>query len=147
MGSFIHSSMALQPFVGPWPLLQFRNLFYTDGRSLWEGDQPVARPLPKHRTTQTQNKRIHTPNIHALSGIRTHDPSVRASKDSSCLRPRGYCDRHNVCSLVINIKGVKPRKMIRSGHVARVIDIRNSYKTFYFEPEGKSCVNWTVNTT
>jgi hypothetical protein len=24
-----HSSMALQPFVGPWPLLQFRNLFYT----------------------------------------------------------------------------------------------------------------------
>jgi hypothetical protein len=32
-----------------------------------------------------QNKRIHTPNIHALSGIRTHDPSVRASEDSSCL--------------------------------------------------------------
>jgi hypothetical protein len=31
--------------------------------------------------------------IHALSGIRTHDPSVRASEDSSCLRPRGYCDR------------------------------------------------------
>jgi hypothetical protein len=26
MYSFIHSSMALQPFVGPWPLLQFRNL-------------------------------------------------------------------------------------------------------------------------
>jgi hypothetical protein len=37
-------------------------------------------------------KRIHTPNIHALSGVRTHDPSVRASQDSSCLRPRGYCD-------------------------------------------------------
>jgi hypothetical protein len=31
--------------------------------------------------------------IHALSEIRTHDPSVRASKDSSCLRPRGHCDR------------------------------------------------------
>jgi hypothetical protein len=31
--------------------------------------------------------------IHALSGIRTHDPSVRASEDSSCLRPRGHCDR------------------------------------------------------
>jgi hypothetical protein len=25
--SFIHSSMALQPFVRPWPLLQFRNHF------------------------------------------------------------------------------------------------------------------------
>jgi hypothetical protein len=22
---FIHSTMALQPFVGPWPLFQFRN--------------------------------------------------------------------------------------------------------------------------
>jgi hypothetical protein len=26
--SFIHSSVALQPFAGPWPLLQFRNLVY-----------------------------------------------------------------------------------------------------------------------
>jgi hypothetical protein len=25
--SFVHSSMALQSFVGPWPLLQFRNFF------------------------------------------------------------------------------------------------------------------------
>jgi hypothetical protein len=31
--SFIHSSMALEPFVGPWPLLQFRNLSYTDGKT------------------------------------------------------------------------------------------------------------------
>jgi hypothetical protein len=43
---FIHSSMALQPFVGPWLLLQFRNLFYTDGRTTWTSDQQVARPLP-----------------------------------------------------------------------------------------------------
>jgi hypothetical protein len=34
-----------------------------------------------------------TTNMHALSGIRNHDPSVRASEDSSCFRPRGYCDR------------------------------------------------------
>jgi hypothetical protein len=26
---FFHLSMALQPFVGPWPLLQFLNHFYT----------------------------------------------------------------------------------------------------------------------
>jgi hypothetical protein len=37
--------------------------------------------------------RIKHTDIHALSGIRTHDPSVRASEDSSCLRPRGHCDR------------------------------------------------------
>jgi hypothetical protein len=41
---------------------------------------------------------MHTPNIHALSGIRTHDLSVRASEGSSCLTPRGYCDRSTRCS-------------------------------------------------
>jgi hypothetical protein len=52
--SFIHSSMALQTFVGPWPLLQFRNLFHTDGGAPWTSGQPVARPLPTQRTTQTE---------------------------------------------------------------------------------------------
>jgi hypothetical protein len=33
-------------------------------------------------------------NIHALSGIRTHDPSVRAGEDISCISPCGHCDRH-----------------------------------------------------
>jgi hypothetical protein len=66
---------------GTWPLIQFRNHLYTVGRTPWTSDQPVARPLPTHRTTQTYNKRIHTPNIHGLNGIRTHDPSVRARED------------------------------------------------------------------
>jgi hypothetical protein len=52
--------MALKPFVGSWPLFQFRNYFYTDGRTPWTGDQPVIRPLPAHRTAQTQNKRTRT---------------------------------------------------------------------------------------
>jgi hypothetical protein len=86
-------SMALPYHSGPRSLIQFRNHFSQKGGTPWTSDQPVARPLPKHRTTQTQNKRIHRPNIHALSGIRTHDPSVRASEESSCLRSRGYCDR------------------------------------------------------
>jgi hypothetical protein len=54
------------------------------------GDQSVARQLPTHRTAQTQNK--HT-DIHASSGILTHDHGVRAGEDSSCLRPCGHCDR------------------------------------------------------
>jgi hypothetical protein len=80
-----------------WALasFQFPDLF-TIGKTPWTSDQLVARPLPKYRTTQTQNKRIHTPNIHALSGIRIHDHSVRASEDSSCLRPLGYHDRHRL---------------------------------------------------
>jgi hypothetical protein len=40
-------SVALQPFVGPWPLFSFL-IFYTLSRTPWTGDQPVARPLPAH---------------------------------------------------------------------------------------------------
>jgi hypothetical protein len=49
------------------------------------------RPLPAHRTTQTQNKRTH---IYASNRIRTHDSIVRAGEDSWCLRPRDHCDGH-----------------------------------------------------
>jgi hypothetical protein len=47
-------------------------------------------PVHKHRKTHTQT---HTLNIHALGGIRTHDPGFWASEDSACLRPLGYRDR------------------------------------------------------
>jgi hypothetical protein len=66
---------------------------FTDGRTPWTGDQLVARPLPEHRTTQTQNKHIRTRNINALCGIRIHDPVFRAREDSTCLTPLGYRDR------------------------------------------------------
>jgi hypothetical protein len=59
-------------------------ILYTVGRTPWTGDQPVAGPLRTHR--------INT-HIHALSGIRTHDPSVRVGEDGSCLRPGGHCNR------------------------------------------------------
>jgi hypothetical protein len=46
------------------------------------------------QTEQHKNRiNAHNTDIHALSGIRTHDPSVRASEDISCLRPGGHCDR------------------------------------------------------
>jgi hypothetical protein len=35
-------------------------ILYTVCRTPWAGDQPVARPLPKHKTTQRQNKRTQT---------------------------------------------------------------------------------------
>jgi hypothetical protein len=60
---------------------------YTVSRTPWTGDQSVARPLPKHGIN------AHNTDIDALIGIRTHDPSVLASEDGSCLRPRGHCDR------------------------------------------------------
>jgi hypothetical protein len=39
----------------------------------------------KHRITHIY--------IHTSSRIRTHDPSVRAGEEGSCLRPRGHCHR------------------------------------------------------
>jgi hypothetical protein len=48
-------SMALGPFVRSWPLFSFL-ILYTVGRTARTRDQPVARPLLIHRTTQTQNK-------------------------------------------------------------------------------------------
>jgi hypothetical protein len=87
--------MALQPSVGPWPLLQFRNhFFFTETVGL------VARMINpsqgRYLHTGQDKHRInaHT-DIHALRGIRTHNPSVRASEDSSCLRPRSHYDRYD----------------------------------------------------
>jgi hypothetical protein len=52
--------MALQPFVGGLGRFFSFLTFYTDDKTPWAGDQPVARPLPTQRTTQTKNKRTQT---------------------------------------------------------------------------------------
>jgi hypothetical protein len=83
--------MAAQPFVGSFSLL----FLYTIGRTPWTGDQPVARPLPTHRIN------AHT-DIHASSGIRTDDLSIRESEDRSCLTLRDKCYRRNCYSPITN---------------------------------------------
>jgi hypothetical protein len=77
--------MALQPFVGPWPLFSFLIILQSRQDHLGGGS---AR---RKATTYTQDSI--NPDMHASSGIRTHDPSVRAGEESSCLRRRDYCDR------------------------------------------------------
>jgi hypothetical protein len=66
---------------------------YTVGRTPWMGDQPVAKSLLTHRATQKWKKC--TQDIHDSSGICTHDLSVRAGEDDSCLRPRYHYDSLN----------------------------------------------------
>jgi hypothetical protein len=75
----------------------------TNGRTPWMSDHFVARPLPRHRTTQTQNKHIHIPKIHALCGIRTHDPGFRGSEDSTRL---SYRDRPYISSCEKSVFGL-----------------------------------------
>jgi hypothetical protein len=71
--------------------LQF-TISETAGRTPWTGDQLVARSLYLYTNTE-KHTHTQTPNIHALNGIRTHDPGFRGSEDSACLRPLGYRDR------------------------------------------------------
>jgi hypothetical protein len=103
---------------------------FTDGRTPWTSDQFVARPLPKHRTTQTQNKHIHTQNIHALCGIRNHDPSFRASEDSACLRPLGYCDQL-LCIYILHIS----RKFLNYKSTFCPLSLTPSFKNRYITSE------------
>jgi hypothetical protein len=80
--------MAVQPFVGPWPLFGIL-ILYPVHRTPWTGDQPVARPLPIYKTTQTQNTRKRTqtsmprmgfePTIPAFERARTVHASGRAA--------------------------------------------------------------------
>jgi hypothetical protein len=49
--------ITLQSFVGHF--FSFL-ILYTVGKTPWTGDQPIARPLPTHRTTQRKHKRRQT---------------------------------------------------------------------------------------
>jgi hypothetical protein len=79
----IHSSMALQLFVGPWPFLQLRNLFYTNGKASWMSDQPIAdRYLHILQYKHRINAHI---DIQVLRRIQTHSPNLRASEEVPAL--------------------------------------------------------------
>jgi hypothetical protein len=64
---------------------------YTVGRTPGIWYQPVARPLPTHRTTQTQNKFTQTSMPQEV--LESTIPVFERAK-ISCLRSRGHCDRH-----------------------------------------------------
>jgi hypothetical protein len=83
--------MKLQPFVGHWPLFQFGYLFLHRWQNSLDG-RSARRKAATYTGQHKDRINAHT-DIHVLSGIRTHDPSVRASEDSSCLRSRGHCAR------------------------------------------------------
>jgi hypothetical protein len=51
---------------------------YIIGRTPWTRDRPVARPLPKYRTTETQNKRTYK---HQTSMLEAgFEPTITASE-------------------------------------------------------------------
>jgi hypothetical protein len=107
-------------------------ILYTIGRTTWTGDQAIARPL------HTQGKHKHRMNTyntgpHALSGIRTHDPSVRAShggRQEGCIQKRklqgdrnekrqkksnNFTPNEDICKL-FEVNSVKTQPNILSSH-------------------------------
>jgi hypothetical protein len=62
--------------------------------------------------------------IHALSGIRTHDPSIQASDDGACLRPLGHRER------LINPTTYPKPVCSHFIHVARVLKISLAFLLF-----------------
>jgi hypothetical protein len=122
------------------------------------GDQPVGRPLPTHRTRQTQNKRAHThPCIEWDSNPRSH--GVRAGEDGSCLRPRRHCGRHlrnyvrvkqsqilynrQVCALVSGKNG--PASLNISCKIRTSVHMRCQYVLYMrLTNEDRSAMFWDV---
>jgi hypothetical protein len=83
-------SLFLSPWLySPLDLGRFFSLLilYSVGRTHWTGDQPISRPLPTHRTTQTQNNRTQT--SMSRVGFESTNP---AFEYSSSHRRRGRCD-------------------------------------------------------
>jgi hypothetical protein len=75
---------ALQPFIAPWPLFSGSRSYTPSAVLLGREISPLQR---LYLYIEQQKLRINTHNtgIHALSGIRTHDPSFRAVKNSHVL--------------------------------------------------------------
>jgi hypothetical protein len=67
-------------------IFTFTFTLYIVGRTPWTGDQPVVRPLPTHKTTQTQNKRTQT--SMPWTGFEPTIRVFRVGEDGSCLLDR-----------------------------------------------------------
>jgi hypothetical protein len=89
LSSFIHSFIQwlYGPLLGPGLffncIISFIQTVELHGRVI---SPSQGRYLHKHKINALTN-------IHATRGIGTHDPSLRASEDSSWFRPRGRRDR------------------------------------------------------
>jgi hypothetical protein len=91
--------MALQPLLGPGLFFSSVIILYTDVRTPWTSVSPSQ---GRYLHTGQHKHRINAyTDIYTLSGIRTNDPSFRASEESSCLRPRSHRDRRMLCMLML----------------------------------------------
>jgi hypothetical protein len=123
----IYLSMALQPFVGPWLLVQFLDLFH--GLTPWVGDQPLAGQLHAHRMcTQKSMPQV---------WFKPTTPVFWVGEDSLCLRPRGHW-------LIISTlaRTLYPKRQISDNQQIKTSQynpIHNNHKSLYVLFTGWSC--------
>jgi hypothetical protein len=87
-------------------------ILYIIGRTPWTGAQPVARPLPTHRTTQTHNKSTQTsmprvgfePTIPVFERTKTVHALDRVATGS---HTRTQAHTHTQCIVIVNMKEVR----------------------------------------
>jgi hypothetical protein len=82
----------LKLFLESWLLIQFLNTRHTRLDSL-NGNQLFARPLPTHRTTQTQNKQTYK--LSCLEWDLNPLPQYPSCLIQFMRRPHGDCAHHN----------------------------------------------------
>jgi hypothetical protein len=89
------------PLLGLGLFFSFVN-FFTQSVGLLGREMSPSQGRYLHTGQHKHRKNAHT-DIHALSGIRNHNPSIRAS---SCLRPHGHCDRQDYTYRPYNRNGL-----------------------------------------
>jgi hypothetical protein len=88
----IFFSMALTAPTGPLTSSSVPSSFFTQTVGLFGRVISSSQGRYLYIGEHKNRKNTYT-DIHALRGMRTPDHSFRESEDSSCLRPRGHCDR------------------------------------------------------
>jgi hypothetical protein len=92
----------------------FSFLIYTQSVGLF--GRGISPSQGRNLHTKQHKHRINTQDIHASSGIRTHDLSVRAGEHSSCFRPPLWSSRTPLCDSLMKIRRRYPLTKFRLAH-------------------------------
>jgi hypothetical protein len=138
--AFIHQWL-YSPSLGPGHFFGFV-ILHIVSITPWTRDQPVARPLPTHRTTHRMKPHKHI----CLEWDSNPRTSVLAGEDGSRLRLRGHCYRH--CSLLHVTK--TDQTMLNLIHIGRWFPGRlgNLFQDLMFTLlPTNNCMEWSVQGT
>jgi hypothetical protein len=105
-------------------------ILYTVGRTSWTGNQPVARPLPNHRTTQTQNKCTQTSILWV--GFEPTIPAFERGKTVHTLDRSATVIGNSIYLLIYVLKWMSQRVWRPLNHIIRKEEfVRNKYIGLY----------------